>query len=45
MLLQIDLPDETATRRLGARLGKILRAGDVVALLGDLGAGKTTLAR
>ena len=45
MLLQLDLPDESATRRLGASLGKILRAGDVVALLGDLGAGKTTLAR
>ena len=29
------------TRRLGARLGSLLRGGDVVALQGDLGAGKT----
>ncbi|HEX2991270.1 MAG TPA: tRNA (adenosine(37)-N6)-threonylcarbamoyltransferase complex ATPase subunit type 1 TsaE, partial [Anaerolineales bacterium] len=30
------------TRRVGARLGAALRAGDVVCLQGDLGAGKTT---
>ncbi len=30
---------------LGARLGRVLRAGDTVALIGGLGAGKTTLAR
>ena len=30
---------------LGARLGRALRAGDTVALIGGLGAGKTTLAR
>lgn len=30
---------------LGARLGRTLRAGDVIALSGGLGAGKTTLAR
>ncbi|HET8723580.1 MAG TPA: tRNA (adenosine(37)-N6)-threonylcarbamoyltransferase complex ATPase subunit type 1 TsaE [Anaeromyxobacteraceae bacterium] len=34
-----------ATRRLGERLGRMLRPGDVVALVGDLGAGKTQLAR
>ncbi len=33
------------TRRLGERLGRKLGPGDVVALLGDLGAGKTQLAR
>jgi len=33
-------PDET--RRLGMRLGKELRRGDVICLQGDLGAGKTT---
>ena len=31
--------------RLGARLGPLLRRADVVRLHGDLGAGKTTLAR
>lgn len=30
------------TRRIGARLGGALRAGDVICLQGDLGAGKTT---
>jgi tRNA threonylcarbamoyladenosine biosynthesis protein TsaE len=32
-----------ATRAWGAQLGAMLRAGDVVALRGELGAGKTTL--
>ena len=31
------------TRRLGMRLGALLQPGDVLALSGDLGAGKTTL--
>ncbi len=44
-LLTLSLPDEAATRALGARLWPLLAAGDVVALAGDLGAGKTTLAR
>jgi tRNA threonylcarbamoyladenosine biosynthesis protein TsaE len=30
------------TRRIGARLGAALQAGDVICLQGDLGAGKTT---
>lgn len=34
-----------ATETLGRGLAARLRAGDVVALFGDLGAGKTTLAR
>lgn len=33
-------PDQT--RRVGRRLGAALRAGDVICLQGDLGAGKTT---
>jgi len=36
-------PRETAD--LGARLGRLLRPGDVVALVGELGAGKTALVR
>jgi len=31
------------TRRIGIRLGEILRPGDVICMIGDLGAGKTTL--
>lgn len=30
------------TRRVGMRLGALLQKGDVIALVGDLGAGKTT---
>src|ERR1700689_1645280 len=39
------LPDLDATAALGARIAAALRRGDTVALAGDLGAGKTTLAR
>ncbi|HWC63135.1 MAG TPA: tRNA (adenosine(37)-N6)-threonylcarbamoyltransferase complex ATPase subunit type 1 TsaE [Rhizomicrobium sp.] len=39
------LPDLDATNLLGARIAAILRPGDAVALKGELGAGKTTLAR
>lgn len=39
------LSDEAATRMLGARIAKIARAGDIITLSGDLGAGKTMLAR
>ena len=34
-----------ATRRLGERVGRLLRAGDAVLLSGDLGTGKTVLAQ
>lgn len=33
------------TRRLGARLGVLLEGGDIIALEGNLGAGKTVLAQ
>jgi tRNA threonylcarbamoyladenosine biosynthesis protein TsaE len=41
----LDLPDLGAMETFGARIAVQLRAGDVVALSGGLGAGKTTLAR
>lgn len=45
MAIDLPLPDEDATRALARRFAPLLRAGDVVALIGPLGAGKTTLAR
>lgn len=33
------------TRRLGVRLGELIRPGDLICLAGDLGSGKTTLAQ
>lgn len=43
MRITTNSADETVA--LGERLGKLLRPGDVLALSGDLGAGKTTLTR
>lgn len=39
------LADADATEALGRRLGGLLRPGSIVALIGPLGAGKTTLVR
>ncbi len=41
----VTLSDETATAALGARIARGLMPGDAVLLKGELGAGKTTLAR
>lgn len=39
------LPDESATADLGRELSLFLKAGDCICLFGDLGTGKTALAR
>lgn len=39
------LPDADATEAVGARLGLVTAIGDVIALTGPLGAGKTSFAR
>lgn len=38
-------PDRESTQALGARLAPTLRAGDVILLSGDMGAGKSEFAR
>ena len=44
-MVELFLRDEAATARLAQRLAPQLKPGDVVALRGGLGAGKTTFAR
>jgi tRNA threonylcarbamoyladenosine biosynthesis protein TsaE len=43
--LRLDLPDPAATAALAARLAALALRGDVIALGGDLGSGKTSFAR
>jgi tRNA threonylcarbamoyladenosine biosynthesis protein TsaE len=40
---QLETKSADETKRVGRRIGKALRQGDVVLLLGELGAGKTCL--
>ncbi|MDK2564397.1 tRNA (adenosine(37)-N6)-threonylcarbamoyltransferase complex ATPase subunit type 1 TsaE [Romboutsia sedimentorum] len=42
-MINIYLEDENKTKELGYKLGTLLKPGDVVCLIGDLGAGKTTM--
>lgn len=44
-IFAVKLPDERATSRLAARLADRARQGDVIALMGPLGSGKTSFAR
>ena len=41
----MELSSAEALEQLGVRIAALVRQGDVIALSGDLGAGKTTLAR
>ena len=41
----LDLPDNSATEAIGARIAWLLDPGDVITLSGPLGAGKTSIAR
>ena len=41
-MIVTELPDEEATAALAARIAALARPGDVIALKGELGAGKTT---
>lgn len=43
--IRIDLQTEADTLALGEKLAPMLQAGDAICLSGDLGAGKSTLAR
>lgn len=43
--MSIETYSAEATRSVGAALGGVVRAGDVIALAGDLGAGKTVIAQ
>jgi len=43
--LDLTLPDEAATAALARRVAACSQAGDVIALYGDLGTGKTVFAR
>lgn len=44
-MIELVVPDAEAMEALGARLAPLLRAGDLVQLDGELGAGKTTFTR
>jgi tRNA threonylcarbamoyladenosine biosynthesis protein TsaE len=45
MTLVLETNSEEETLTVGRRLGSLLEAGDVVSLVGDLGAGKTQLTK
>jgi tRNA threonylcarbamoyladenosine biosynthesis protein TsaE len=44
-MVKITLRGLKETEEFGKRLGSLLKSGDIVSLMGDLGAGKTTLTK
>lgn len=44
-MLKLRTTSADETKRIGSKIGKILKAGDVVTLEGGLGAGKTTMVK
>ena len=44
-MIVIELSDEAATAAFAARVARLVRRGDVIALKGELGTGKTSFAR
>ncbi len=43
--MEKDVPSESAMRDLGKAIGERLKGGEVIELIGDIGAGKTTLTK
>ena len=43
--MELRVEDEREMRAFGKRLGSVLSGGEVIELVGDVGAGKTTLAK
>jgi tRNA threonylcarbamoyladenosine biosynthesis protein TsaE len=44
-ILRLESKSSAETKRIGQKLGSLLKKGDVVALEGQLGSGKTTMAK
>ncbi|WXR60704.1 tRNA (adenosine(37)-N6)-threonylcarbamoyltransferase complex ATPase subunit type 1 TsaE [Peptostreptococcaceae bacterium AGR-M142] len=42
---KIFLKDENETANIGYKLGQLLKSGEIICLVGDLGAGKTTITK
>lgn len=43
--MQIEISSSDAMKALGSRLGALVRGGEVIELVGDIGAGKTTFTK
>lgn len=43
--LVVDCPDEISTQQVGVKIAQQLKSGDLVELVGDVGAGKTTFVK